>query len=91
MVNCHKNQVFVYWDNMQVPGSDVIMSLSPFWSVFLDLMGVACNLRFNVRVLEGSGKKVDMRYKKDIPPSIASGFIAKVWKKRDIEVFSDVT
>ena len=29
---------------------------------FLDLMGVACIFRLNVRVLEGSGKKVDKRY-----------------------------
>ena len=47
---------------------------------FLDLMGVACKLRFRVRVLEGLGKKVDKRYKKGYSARYCMGFIAKVWK-----------
>ena len=60
--------------------------LSTFWCVFLYLMGVTCNLRFNVRVPKGSGKKVDKRYKKGYSAKYCNGFIAKVWNW-NLEVF----
>ena len=59
---------------------------------FLYFIGVACNLRFNVRVLEGSGKKVDKRYKKGYSAKYCTWFYRESLEiKKNLECVSDVT
>ena len=53
--------------------------LNTFLCVFFVFDWVACNLRFNVRVFEGSGKKVDKRYKSGYSAKYCKWF-AKIWK-----------
>ena len=57
---------------------------------FLDLMGVACK-RFNVRVPEGSGKKVDKRYKKGYSAKYCKWFYRESLEIKKLRSVSNVT
>ena len=58
---------------------------------FLDLMGVACNFRLNVRVLEGSGKKEDRRYKKGYSAKYCKWFYREGLEIKELGSVSDMT
>ena len=54
-------------------------------------MGVACNFRLNVRVLEGSGKKEDRRYKKGYSAKYCKWFYREGLEIKELGSVSDMT
>ena len=66
-------------------------SIHIYLCVFFVLIGVACNLRFNVRVLKGSGKEEDKKYKKGYSTKYCKWFYRESLEIKKLRSVSDVT